>query len=186
MSWQLFCGFTFCNAGRSESGMMNMQAPFGMNAGKAASLIIVLIFAFCRAQAEPSPQPRTPPAAAPVAGEDLLGEYTYRSGNGRDAVLISVTITREAGELAFSLEAAHPDAHGAAPEGGGTGSLDPDGTLRFAYEDSFSNKGTGTFKRTARGYALSIHIDEVNDPRCLPFYGDFTLQRTHKKKRPAR
>ena len=57
--------------------------------------------------------------AAAVAGDDLLGEYAYRSGSGRNDVVISVTITREAGELMFSFQAAHPDAHGAAPEGGG-------------------------------------------------------------------
>jgi hypothetical protein len=157
-----------------------------MIALNSASLAIVVGLAVCRVQGEPTPPPKTPPVAGPVAGDELLGEYTYRSGNGRNDVIISVTIAREAGELTFSFEAAHPDAHGAAPEGGGTGTLDPDGTLRFGYEDSFSNKGTGTFKRTSRGYALSIHIDEVNDPRCMPFYGDFTLQRIHKKKRPSR
>jgi hypothetical protein len=69
-----------------------------------------------------------------------------------------------------------PDAHGAAPDGGGVGRLGPDGVLRFSCEDSFSNRGAGSFRRTANGSALSIHIDDVHDPRCMMFYGEFTLQ----------
>ncbi len=73
--------------------------------------------------------------------------------------------------------AAHPDAHGAAPDGDGEGRIDRDGVLRFTYEDSFFNKGTGTFRRTKKGYLLSIQIDHVEDSRCLVFYGEHTFQR---------
>jgi len=59
-----------------------------------------------------------------------------------------------------------------------------DGVLYFDYEDSFSNKGTGTFRPLAKGgYALSIHITDVRDSRCLTFYGDVTLQRNDARDR---
>ena len=82
--------------------------------------------------------------------------------------------------------AAHPDAHGAAPDGDGEGRIDRDGVLRFTYEDSFFNKGTGTFRHTKKGYLLSIQVDHVEDSRCLVFYGEHTLQRGPQKKPPAK
>ena len=164
-----------------------------MKAIIGSSLAATLILAVCQVSATPSRSTGTPPrptetpspapAPTPAAGDELIGEYKYSSGSGPNDILLSVTIARESGELIFSLSAAHPDAHGAAPDGSGLANIGPDGTLRFSYTDSFENKGTGTFKRTARGYALSIHIDKVNDARCLPFYGDFILQPVHKRKR---
>lgn len=118
--------------------------------------------------------------SAQSGADALVGRYEFSSGTLPRDVFLSVTISREAGELTFGLMAGHPDAHGAAPDGGGTGIIGPDGAFRFSYEDSFSNKGTGTFKRIARGYALSIHIDDVRDSRCMPFYGEFILQRVSK------
>jgi hypothetical protein len=120
------------------------------------------------------------------AGSDLTGSFVHRSGSDQDAVSISVTVEARAdGKYLFSLMAAHPDAHGAAPDGDGEGRIGPNGVLRFAYEDSFSNKGTGTFRRTKKGYLLSIDIDHVADPRCLVFYGEHAFQRDPRKKSPA-
>ena len=121
------------------------------------------------------------------AGPDLAGSFVHESGSDRDAVAISVTVEAEAdGKFSLSLMAAHPDAHGAAPDGGGEGRVDHDGVLRFTYEDSFSNKGTGTFRHTRKGYLLSIQIDQVEDSRCLVFYGEHTLQRGPRKKPPEK
>jgi len=122
-----------------------------------------------------------------VAGSDLMGSFRHESGSERDAVAISVTVEAGAsGKFSLSLMAAHPDAHGAAPDGEGEGRIDPDGVLRFTYEDSFYNKGTGTFRHAKTGYLLSIQIAQVEDSRCLVFYGEHTLQRGPPKKPPAK
>jgi len=121
------------------------------------------------------------------AGPDLAGSFFHESGSGRDAVAISVTVEAEAeGKFSLSLMAAHPDANGAAPDGNGEGRVDHDGVLHFTYEDSFANKGKGTFRRTGKGYLLSIQIDQVEDTRCLVFYGEHTLQRGPREKIPAK
>ena len=117
------------------------------------------------------------------AGSDLIGSFVHESGSDRDAVAISITVEAGAdGKFSLSLMAAHPDAHGAAPDGNGQGRIDRYGVLRFTYEDSFFNKGTGTFRRTKKGYLLSIQVDQVEDSRCLVFYGEHTLQRSPQKK----
>ena len=121
------------------------------------------------------------------AGSDLMGSFVHESGSDRDAVAISVTVEAGAdGKFSLSLMAAHPDAHGAAPDGEGKGRIDPDGVLRFTYEDSFFNKGTGTFRRTNKGYLLSIQIDHVEDSRCLEFYGEHTFLRDPRKRPPQK
>jgi hypothetical protein len=150
-----------------------------MSVLNTTSLVTIFVFVAFHVSATPPHQLKAP--VATLAGNNLLGHYKYSSGSERNDIWLSVTISREAGELTFELLAGHPDAHGAAPDGGGTGTIGPDGAFRFSYADGFLNKGTGTFKRTARGYALSIHIDEVRDSRCMPFYGDFILQRSKRK-----
>ena len=114
--------------------------------------------------------------------EALVGNYEFSSGSEPRDVYIAVTISQGADNYFLSFQGAHPDAHGAAPEGEGTGKLGSDNILRFTYGDSFSNRGSGSFRRTTRGYALSIEITEVADPRCMMFYGDFTLHRVNPKK----
>lgn len=109
---------------------------------------------------------------------DLTGDFAYESGSERHDVAIHVTIKAEGGgKFSLALMAAHPDGHGAAPDGDGEGRVDREGVLHFPYEDSFSNKGTGKFQGTKDGYVLSIHITDVQDPRCLAYYGEHTLQR---------
>jgi len=109
---------------------------------------------------------------------DLTGDFAYESGPEPEDVAIYVTVKAEDdGMFSLALMAAHPDAHGAAPDGDGEGRVDHEGVLRFQYEDSFSNKGTGSFQRTKGGYELSIHLTDVHDPRCLAYYGEHTLQR---------
>jgi hypothetical protein len=121
------------------------------------------------------------------AGSDLMGSFLHESGSDRDAVSISISVEAGAdGKFSLSLMAAHPDAHGAAPDGSGEGRIDRDGVLRFTYEDSFFNKGTGTFRRTNKGYLLSIQIDHVEDSRCLEFYREHTFLRDPRKRRPQK
>lgn len=117
-----------------------------------------------------------------LAEPDLIGVFSYDNGEDRESVAIQVEIRPAAeGKLSLELMAGHPDGHGAAPDGGGEGEVDREGVFRFSYEDSFSNKGTGTFRRTKKGYLLSIKIDDVQDSRCLVFYGEKTLQRRSAK-----
>ena len=135
------------------------------------NLLISIMFAAC--------------AGIALAGgsTDLMGSFVHERGTDRDAVAISVTVEAGAdGKFSLSLMAAHPDAHGAAPDGTGEGHIDRDGVLRFTYEDSFFNKGNGTFRHTKKGYLLSILIDHVEDPRCLVFYGEHICQRDQRKK----
>ena len=120
-----------------------------------------------------------------IAGisSDLTGDFVYESGSERDDVAIYVTVKAEGdGKFSLALMAAHPDGHGAAPDGDGEGRVDHDGVLRFPFQDSFFNKGTGTFQRTKDGYVLSIHIADVQDARCLAYYGEHTLQRKPREK----
>ncbi len=112
------------------------------------------------------------------ADAPLFGKFACESGTERNDVAIYITVSAEPdGKLSLVLTAEHPDGHGAAPDGSGEGRVDAHGTLRFTYEDSFSNKGDGTFRRAKGGYLLSIHIQDVQDSRCLPFYGEHLLQR---------
>lgn len=114
------------------------------------------------------------------AGTDapLLGKFACKSGAERDSVSINITVTAESdGKLSLALTAAHPDGHGAAPDGEGDGRVDANGTFRFTYEDSFFNKGDGTFRRAKNGYLLSIRIQDVRESRCLPFYGEHLFRR---------
>ncbi len=62
----------------------------------------------------------------------------------------------------------------------------PTGSCVSPTRIAFSTKGTGTFRRTKKGYLLSIQIDHVEDSRCLVFYGEHTLQRGPQKKPPAK
>lgn len=116
-------------------------------------------------------------SAAPIAASPLIGDYEFYSGTDPRDVYLSVSVVRDGGKYSLGLMAAHPDAHGAAPDGGGAGRIGADGVLRFEFEDSFSNRGSGTFRRARGGYGLSIHIDEVHESRCLPFYGTHVLRR---------
>jgi hypothetical protein len=117
------------------------------------------------------------------ANAPLIGKFVCESGKERNDVAIYITVSAEPdGKLSLALTAAHPDGHGAAPDGDGEGRVDADGIFRFTYEDSFLNKGEGTFRRVKGGYLLSIHIQDVQDSRCLPFYGEHLFQRrSHDK-----
>ena len=96
-------------------------------------------------------------------------------------VHIDFSVWREGGQITIGFQGTHPRAAGAAPEGGGTGRIDSDGVLRFKYEDSFFNKGTGTFRRIKNTYKLSIDITDMQEPRCAMYYGDFVLKRISDK-----
>lgn len=129
-----------------------------------------------------------PALAQPRGRRDgsLAGYFTYEcpDSDGRDGVLLDAEIgTGAGGKLAFGMTAGHPDGHGAAPDGSGEGKVGSDGVLHFSFEDSFFNRGTGTFQRVGPGrYRLEITITQVKDSRCLAYYGAHVLKRDTKYK----
>ncbi|MCA1657747.1 MAG: hypothetical protein LC627_00435, partial [Verrucomicrobiaceae bacterium] len=74
------------------------------------------------------------------------GQYADKSFLKGTAVF-QLTIEQSGSALQVSFDAAHNDAHGAAPEGQGPAKISGKDTLTFKFEDSFSNTGTGTIKR---------------------------------------
>ena len=136
---------------------------------------LVLLAAVCNTSAHAADS-AAPPAANPHK-HSLLGDYAYTSGNNPDDVSINITVSRKGNAFHLAFQASHPDGSGAAPDGDGDGKLDANGVFHFTFSDSFSNRGKGTFRRTAKGYELTIDITDVADPRCMPFYGTFTLRR---------
>jgi hypothetical protein len=118
-----------------------------------------------------------------TAERQLVGDYRYETDSDSIyAVYIDFSVWRDGDKVVIGFQGAHPRGAGAAPEGGGTGHIDSDGVLRFEYEDSFFNKGKGTFRRTKQGYKLFIHIDDLAEPRCAMYYGgEFILQRISSK-----
>ena len=117
------------------------------------------------------------------AGSDLMGSFVHESGSDRDAVAISVTVESGAdGKFSLSLMAAHPDAHGAAPDGNGEGRIDRDGVLRFTYEDSFFNKGTARFGTPRRATCFPFRLTRSKTLAALCFTGSIPFSVVHKRK----
>ncbi|MGA3171581.1 MAG: hypothetical protein ABSE62_11280 [Chthoniobacteraceae bacterium] len=144
-----------------------------MKPSSAAPLVIFLLAACVTT----SPPPVAQSHPAGQSHSSLTGTYEYRSGDGPQDVDVTITISHGSNGYHLGFEGGHPDGNGAAPDGDGTGQIGPDGVFRFDFEDSFSNRGTGTFRRTSGGYALSINITTVADSSCMMFYGDMTLHR---------
>jgi hypothetical protein len=115
------------------------------------------------------------------AGENWAGQYSDQNFLGGRAVF-QLSIEQSGGAIQVSFDAAHKDAHGAAPEGQGTAKISGKDTLTFKFEDSFSNSGTGTIKRAGNDIILSMKTTHVAEPRCMVFYGDnMLLKRAGKK-----
>jgi len=145
------------------------------------ALLASFLLAACATTKSPTPQPVAQSHPAGQTHNTLTGTYEYRSGDGPQDVDVTVTVSHGSDGYHLGFEGAHPDGSGAAPDGDGTGQIGPDGVFSFDFEDSFSNRGTGTFRRTSGGYALSINITTVADSSCMMFYGDMTLHRVTPK-----
>ncbi|HEY2143716.1 MAG TPA: hypothetical protein VGH06_05135 [Candidatus Udaeobacter sp.] len=99
------------------------------------------------------------------------GEYANNNFlNGQAAFQMSIEQSGNAIQVSFN--AAYTDAHGAAPDGEGQAKIAGKDTLKFKWEDSFQNSGTGTIKRTANGLTVSMKTTRIVDSRCLAFYGE--------------
>jgi hypothetical protein len=105
------------------------------------------------------------------AEPDWAGEYADNKFlNGQAAFQLSIEQSGDAIQVIF--DAAYNDAHGAAPDGQGQAKITGKNTLRFNWEDSFNNSGTGTIKRTGESIIVSMKTTRVVDERCLAFYGE--------------
>jgi hypothetical protein len=114
-------------------------------------------------------------------GENWAGQYSDQNFLGGKAVF-QLSIEQSGGTIQVSFDAAHKDAHGAAPEGQGPARVSGKDTLTFKFEDSFSNSGTGTIKRAGNDIIVSMKTTHVAEPRCMVFYGDnMRLKRAGKK-----
>lgn len=90
---------------------------------------------------------------------------------------LQLEVEKNAGSYAVSFLAAHTDGTGAAPDGGGRGTINARGELEFTFEDSFGNQGRGVLKRTPKGFVVMIESTAVEEPRAIVHYGTRTLKR---------
>jgi hypothetical protein len=117
------------------------------------------------------------------AGDSATWAGQYADKNFRKGTAVfQLTIEQSGGAIQVSFDAAHNDAHGAAPEGQGPAKISGKDTLAFKFEDSFSNTGTGIIKRAGNDIIVSMNTTHVAEPRCMVFYGDnMRLKRVGKK-----
>jgi len=104
------------------------------------------------------------------AEPNWAGEYAAENLLNGDAVF-QLSIEQTGNAIQISFDAAYADAHGAAPDGGGEAKIAGKNKLAFNWEDSFYNSGTGTITRAGDGVVVSMKTTRVEEPRCLPFYG---------------
>jgi hypothetical protein len=114
------------------------------------------------------------------AEPNWAGEYADKNFLNGQAVF-ELSIQQSGNAVKVSFDAAYADAHGAAPDGEGQGKISDKTKLAFNWEDSFHNSGTGTIKRAGDGIVVSMKTTHVEEPRCLPFYGqNMRLKRVGK------
>jgi hypothetical protein len=100
-----------------------------------------------------------------------IGQYANDNFlNGQAAFQLTIEQSGDAIEVSF--DAAYKDGHGAAPDGSGEAKVAGNNTLKFKWEDSFNNSGTGRITRAGRAIVVSMKTTRVVEPRCLPFYGN--------------
>jgi hypothetical protein len=105
----------------------------------------------------------------------------YELADAKAGYSFSLDITQTGSGFQLTFLAAMADGSGAAPDGGGQGKVDTDGTLKFTFKDSFDNAGSGTLIFAKDGYHLSLDPTTVADSRALPLYADALLKKTADK-----
>lgn len=105
------------------------------------------------------------------AEPNWTGEYASKNFLNGQAVF-ELSIQQSGNAVQISFDAAYADAHGAAPDGDGQAKVAGKNKLAFNWEDSFQNSGTGTIARAGDGIVVSMKTTHVEEPRCLPFYGE--------------
>lgn len=104
------------------------------------------------------------------AEQNWTGEYAdknFLDGQG----VFEMSITQSGKTIQIAFDAAYNDAHGAAPDGEGQGTVNGKNTVEFKWEDSFKNAGTGTITLAGKDVVVSMNTSRVIDSRCLVFYG---------------
>jgi hypothetical protein len=112
--------------------------------------------------------------AASTAPADYTGRYEMADTKAGRAFLLNVAQNGSRATVSFS--AAMSDGDGAAPQASGKGRI-RHGVLTFAFKDSFNNEGDCTLTPGEKGYALSMTLTKVAEPKPLHFYGDMLLKR---------
>ena len=105
------------------------------------------------------------------AEPNWAGEYADKNFF-RGQAAFQMSIEQSGKSIEVSFDAAYIDAHSAAPDGGGPAKITGKNALRFNWEDSFNNSGTGTIRQTGDGIVVSMKTTRIVDSRCLVFYGE--------------
>jgi hypothetical protein len=106
----------------------------------------------------------------PSAESNWDGEYADKNFL-RGQAAFQMSIEQSGKSIEVSFDAAYVDAHGAAPDGGGQAKITGKNALRFNWEDSLNNSGTGSISQ-GDGIVVSMKTTRIVDSRCLVFYGE--------------
>jgi hypothetical protein len=124
-----------------------------------------------------SPQVGTANQKPSRSADSLLGSFsTSERYSEQNNISISISVRREDGTYQLGFQGMGRALHGHAPEGSGHGQI-KEGVFRFQFEDSFSNRDSGTFRKVGDHYLLHIDISDVAEPRIMSAYGDTPLYR---------
>jgi len=113
--------------------------------------------------------------AAHPQRQNLSGKYHTVDSQADSKLSLEVRQHDQTAAVIFS--AGNASGRGAAPDGSGEGQLTSDGSLRFQFEDSFGNQGTGELKTAGLNYRLNLTATSVTEPRALAHYGSRILQK---------
>jgi hypothetical protein len=116
-------------------------------------------------------------AAESSRGRSLIGSFgTSDSYNERNNISIWISVKWEGAGYRLNFQGGGRALHGHAPEGGGHGQI-RNGVFHFQFEDSFPNRGSGTFRRVGDRYLLHIEISDIAEPSIMSAYGETPLYR---------
>ena len=123
----------------------------------------------------------------PLEGQTKPPTYTghYELAEANSDSVFSLDVTQTGNKVEFSFSAGMTDGSGAAPDGGGKGTVGKDGTVTFTFTDSFDNEGKGTLVKGTHGYILQMDPTKVVEPRPLRFYDTIHLKKTSDKPSPT-
>jgi len=90
---------------------------------------------------------------------------------------LSLEINQEGDSAKIELSAGNVSGRGTAPDASGTGKITTDGSLRFTFEDSFENKGSGELKPEGKFYRIKWNALEFKDSRAGEHYTERLLNK---------
>jgi hypothetical protein len=101
---------------------------------------------------------------------------SYESTEKKDSKF-GLNVRQTAKTATIDFQAGNASGQGSAPDGSGKGEIQQDGSLKFNFEDSFGNKGTGTLKPLGTEFQLNMDLTTVSEPRAVSHYGQRVLQK---------